>query len=211
MKKNRYSYILLMVILSAIYVLIQEKSNSGDSLADTAMVILSIIAAVCFLVELRSNERLNEASFIMELNNQFISNEDFTDVEYILESYYITYKSTKPENRKELTFGDEIKFDTDDRQKIVNYLVYLEGIASLVNSGVLHLNIITDLMAYRYFIAVNNPIIQENELLKYPEYYKGCIGIYEKWAKELKKKKVNIPIPMEEEALPLKIKNMQKR
>lgn len=57
--------------------------------------------------------------------------------------------------------------DKPDRQSLVNYLVHLEGVATLVNTGVLRLKTINDLMAYRYFIAVNNPVVQELELNNY--------------------------------------------
>ena len=40
--------------------------------------------------------------------------------------------------------------EKEDRQYLVNYLVHLEGIATLVNTGVLRLSTINDLMAYRY-------------------------------------------------------------
>ena len=76
----------------------------------------------------------------------------------------------------------------------MNYLVHLEGIAALVNNGVIHLDTIDDLMSYRYFIAVNNPIVQRIELLEYPEYYKGCIGIYDAWAEEMLRQKIKPPM-----------------
>ena len=87
--------------------------------------------------------------------------------------------------------------DKQERQHLVNYLVHLEGIAALVHEGVLRSKVVTNLMAYRYFIAVNNPIVQKNELLPYEDYYQGCFAIYEKWSKTLGQDKV----PMNEYAL----------
>lgn len=52
-------------------------------------------------------------------------------------------------------------------------------------------------MAYRYFIAVNNPIVQKYELIPYKDYYQGCFKLYEKWSKELGEDKV----PMVDNAL----------
>ena len=69
----------------------------------------------------------------------------------------------------------------------MNYLVHLEGVATMVNTGILRLNTINDLMAYRFFIAVNNPIVQELELHKYKEYYKGIYDLYPLWAKRIRK------------------------
>ena len=79
-------------------------------------------------------------------------------------------------------FCEKYRIDGPDRQNLVNYLVHLEGIASLVNTGVLRLETITDLMAYRYFIAVNNPIVKELELKPYAAFYQGIYMIYDSWA-----------------------------
>lgn len=85
----------------------------------------------------------------------------------------------------------------------MNYLVHLEGIATIVNNGVLHLDIIDDLMAYRYFIAVNNPDVQKLELVPYKNFYKGCFDIYDTWKTVLEKQ--NIEIPMKDSNLIEKI------
>ena len=98
---------------------------------------------------------------------------------------------------EEIPFGIDLDVFDERRQSVINYLVHLEGIAALVNEGVLHLNVITDLMAYRYFIAVNNPVVQEKELYPFQDYYRGCFRIYEKWSKSLEAEK----IPMAENAL----------
>lgn len=195
---KKWPYIFVMVGLAALYIFIQQKFQN-ETLGGTVTVVLAIIAAVAFWLEFKSSERLNEAKFIMDLNNQFISNPELTKIEYMLEQYCNTYKNTNPEERDKIILGNGFDINSEQRQSIVNYLVHLEGIAALVNNGVLHLKVIDDLMAYRYFIAVNNPIIQKEELLKYRDYYKGCIGIYEKWAKVLKQQ--NADIPMKDNAL----------
>ena len=96
-------------------------------------------------------------------------------------------------------FPAELRFTERHRtrQDLVNYLVHLEGVAALVNEGVLHLDVITDLMAYRYFIAVNNPVVQQKELLPYRDYYQGIFRLYDNWSKTLGEGKV----PLAEYAL----------
>ncbi len=83
-----------------------------------------------------------------------------------------------------------------DRQALVNYLVHLEAVAALVNNNILRLGAINDLVAYRFFIALNNPSAQEREIKPYSDYYSGCIKLYKKWKDILRRK--HIPIPMEE-------------
>lgn len=76
----------------------------------------------------------------------------------------------------------------------MNYLVHLEGIAALVKNKVLRIRTIDDLMSYRYFIAMNNPVVQKLELLEYPDFYKGCFDIYDAWVKELKDQGITPPM-----------------
>lgn len=70
---------------------------------------------------------------------------------------------------------------SEDYQKIINYLVYLESFVPLLIHKQLHLEDVDDLFGYRYFIAVNNPVLQQNELLKESKYYNGCFKIYKEW------------------------------
>lgn len=191
-------YIVAMVLLVTLY-LSGQYIAQGNDFATIVTTILAIVAAVAFWMEFRSNERINEAQLIMELNDQFISNPQFNKVELELEKYYVQYREARRTGTsvEEIPFGIDLDAFDEDRQSVINYLVHLEGIAALVNEGVLHLNVITDLMAYRYFIAVNNPIVQKKELLPYQEYYRGCFRIYEKWSQALGTDKV----PMSENAL----------
>ena len=196
MKKT--PYIIAMVFLVALYLMGQHFFDAGF-FTNIVATVLAIIAAVAFWMEFRSNERINEAQLVMELNDQFITNEKMSDVEWALEKYYHAYMETKRTGGNTNSIQLELNLEITDRtrQDLVNYLVHLEGIATLVNEGVLHLNVITELMAYRYFIAVNNPIVQKYELIPYKDYYQGCYKLYEKWSKELGEDKV----PMAEFAL----------
>lgn len=190
---RRSTYFLLMVLIVCLYIVFQYIYG-WKWLTETVATIIAIITAVAFWLEYHEGKLLNEAQFIMELNEQFISNEKLCDVEWDLERYFERYR------RKTLTkeYCDEFrqKYDASkkNRQNLVNYLVHLEGVAALVDQGVIHLETISNLMSYRYFIAVNNPIVQEFELLEYPDYYRGCFSIYQKWVKALEKSGMAIPM-----------------
>lgn len=88
----------------------------------------------------------------------------------------------------------DLDIDSHERQELVNYLVHLESVATLVNNGILRLEVISDLVAYRYFIAVNNPHVQKYELIPYKEYYMGCYKIYKKWKNLMEYKNMNVPM-----------------
>lgn len=185
--------VLIITIIVCLYLLGQYFWD-WEWLTETVATIIAIVAAVAFWLEYHENKLLNEAQFIMELNEQFLSNEKLSDIEWELEKYYTRYrKGTLTEEYCE-EFEKLFDLENRERQHLVNYLVHLEGIAALVNNGVIHLDAIDDLMSYRYFVAVNNPIVQKLELLEYPDYYKGCIGIYDDWAKELLEQGITPPM-----------------
>ena len=186
--------IALMLLLSVGYVLGQIfiEWEKFDEVVNTVIV---IVGAVAFWLEFKNNGYLNESQFIMELNNQFISNDDLIDIESQLEKCYCAFhnKNFKLYNEELSNFETYLTQDKK-RQYLVNYLVHLEGIAAIINNGVLHLDVIDDLMAYRYFIAVNNPVVQKLELLEYANFFQGCFNVYQRWKKVLEKQESEIPM-----------------
>jgi len=185
--------VLAITALSCLYILGQRFCD-WEWLTETVATILAIVAAVAFWLEYRENKLLNEAQFIMELNEQFLSDSNLSDVEWELEKYFNRYRKNELTKEYEEEFEKKFALENRERQHLVNYLVHLEGVAALVSNGVIHLDAIDDLMSYRYFVAVNNPIVQRLELLEYPEYYKGCIGIYDAWVGELLRQEITPPM-----------------
>ncbi len=198
-KEVRYNIAILVVVL--LY-LISSFVFDIDPLSKRISTVTTLIAAVAFWLQFRRNENLNEASYIMNLNNQFINNKDMTFIEHNLELYFNEYETIyKKYKKNDDEFPDiELQLDlsreSEDCQKLINYLVYLEALAAIIKNNVLHIDIIDDLFAYRFFLAVNNPIVQETEILPYKDYYQGIQSLSKEWTDLYKKQ--GISIPMEE-------------
>lgn len=190
---RRFWYILVMVLLGLIY-LSGQFVFYWDWFAEVFATIVAIVTIVAFWLEYNENRVLNESQFIISLNEQFVSDERLFKIEWELEKFYIRYEKGELTDEYIESFRKQFDIEDERRQYLVNYLVHLEGIATLVNNGTLRIDKIDDLMSYRYFIAMNNPIVQELELKKYSDYYKGCICIYEDWVKVLTKEGVKIPM-----------------
>ncbi len=187
------TYILLMVIIICVYLSCQYMF-AWSWLTETVATIIAIISAVAFWLEYHENKLLNEAQFITDLNERFIGDENMSSVEWDLEKFYNKYRAGELASKFIREFEGKYSLENRDRQYLVNYLVHLEGIAALVKNKVLHIDTIDDLMSYRYFIAMNNPVVQKMELLEYPDYYKGCFDIYDAWVKELKDQGITPPM-----------------
>ena len=193
--KPYYITLIAMLLFVAIYFYLRHFDPSDAS--EIIVTILAIVAGVAFWLEYHHNSKVNEAQFVMELNNQFLTDKKMARVEHKLEQFYAKVKDGAPESvLNEAVKEMKAYFDIEStkRQDLVNYLVHLEGVATMVNTGVLKIQTISDLMAYRYFIAVNNPVVQELELNQYREYYKGIDQLYNSWRKIVK------TMPLEENA-----------
>lgn len=200
MKRLKQEPLLLMipVILIVFYIIIRSSNIDTQPFIDC----LAIFTAVAFFFEYHQNGKLNEAQFIIDLNNQFINEGNIAAVEHDLEMYF-----THPHEREKYKaeFLEKYALEKPEHQDFINYLVHLEGMAALVNDGVLRLSAIKDLMSYRYFIAVNNPVVQEFELIPYQAYYQGIIKLYPTWAEEAD------DIPMKETRLDKAIDDQKQR
>lgn len=83
--------ILVITILSCVYML-GQRFYDWEWLTETVATIIAIVAAVAFWLEYHENKLLNEAQFIMELNEQFLSDGNLSEVEWELEKYYNRFR-----------------------------------------------------------------------------------------------------------------------
>lgn len=118
-------------------------------------------------VEVHQNE-IQESNFLFNYNQAFITNPEMTRIEMKLDAALESADEFEEEN-------------IEERQAVTNYLVYLEGLAPLLINKVISLPYADDLMAYRFFLAVNNDYIQQMHLFRYPQYYLGCFRVYRVW------------------------------
>ena len=210
MRKSKESIFLIcmaVVIIGYFVLLVLYKTDAIspniDPVSKVVSTLTTLIAAVAFWLQFKRTERLNEANFIKDLNNQYITNKDMGYIEHQLELYFIQYSACLG-NRKQLSqeeigkihLGIDLSRTSDDCQKMVNYLAYMECLAAVEGRNVLHLDVIDDLFSYRFFVAVNNPVVQENDFLPYKEYYEGVFRLSQKWVENHRKR--GIAIPMEQ-------------
>lgn len=184
MRRKGLLILTLGVILTAAYVI-------GTRLTDYEYLSTVVATAVAGLgifgvwFQLKKESDIKEAEFLMDYNFSFLTTEKFVKMERRLENHF---KGTEP-----------LVLAPEDRQDLVDYLVYLESLAPLILNRMIRLEVVDDLFGYRYFIAVNNPVVQEKELNPDAAYYRGCFRVYQVWRNS--RKKHGLTIPLEETAL----------
>ena len=182
-----------MILATVVYLLLRSVFNI-DGIAEIFATIIAIITLVAFWLEYNDNKILNESQFIISLNDQFVSDERMYTIEWELEKFFYKYKKRELTKEYMDSFRKQFDIENERRQYLVNYLVHMESLAALVNNGTLKIDKIANLMSYRYFIVMNNPVVQEIELKQYSDYYTGCFNIYENWVKVLEKNGMEIPM-----------------
>lgn len=213
MNSERKYYI--TIIVAVIIYWIASFFLPLDSFTKRITTTTTLIAAVAFWLQFKRTERLNESNYIMNLNNQFIANKEMSHVEHELELYYNQYEALRggreslPDEEVWLIHLNLSQSRTSEEcQKLINYLVYMEALAALVDRQVIHLDVIDDLFSYRFFVAVNNPVVQQDELLPYSDFYQGIIKLSKRWTDNHRKN--NVMIPMDQFNLSDRIKTWKR-
>ena len=174
----------LMVILLAAYVA-STRYIDYDYISTVVATIVATVGIFGVWYQLKKDSDIKEAEFLMDYNFSFLTTEKFVRMEHRLENHF--------KEKATLVLAPE------DRQDLVDYLVYLESLAPLILNRMIRLEVVDDLFGYRYFIAVNNPVVQQEELNPYAMYYRGCFRVYRMWSDYRKKK--GLTIQLEETAL----------
>ena len=187
MKRNNFITIIASIMLfGALIVGVFLDDSSSSKLYDFVTLATAIIGAVALFIQFKKDKQINEASFLMDFSASFYDRYDCAELVRLLDDY----------DTKDANFSYE-----ENTGVIVRYMQWVESIGAIIDSGAVSIKSIDQTLGYRFFIIVNNKIIQENELIPYRFYYLGTFELYEKWYKY--KKKHGLPVPMEENSLHL--------
>lgn len=155
-------------------------SSIGSRIVNIITVITGIIGAIALYFQFKKDKQVNTASFLMDYSKSFYNDYDLLDIFAELEKHSDNPKYT---------------FDYEKYQaKIIIYLQWIESIASLIERNIIDFYTIDNIISYRFFLIVNNPQVQENELIPWAEYYRGTYFLYEQWYKYELKRGLEMPL-----------------
>lgn len=179
MKKNKSITIISIILLSvALIGSLFLDDVIGSRISNVVTIITAIIGAVALFLQFKRDKDLNEAGFVVDYSVQFYDIYNLQDVLNELENC-----------RKDKKY----KIDMDKYYKdIVGYLQWLESLAALVNSKILSIEKIDDVLSYRFFLIVNNKQIQNYEIIPCRTYYRGIYNLYRTWSNYKKKNGLEI-------------------
>ena len=180
--------LLVVALISTLFL----ENKIANQMTTIITVITALIGAIALFFQFKRDKDINQASFIVEYEKYFHETTGNDVVMSKLEKY-----------RK----GNTNAFTEEDYDGIVNYLVWCEGLSVLVQKGVLDFHTIDNLLSYKFFLITNCKYIQDLELIKEAEFYKGVYCLHKEWTKF--KRKTHQSILCEETSLE-KVENYQK-
>lgn len=181
-KKIVTTMVCILFILVGLMGSLFLDSEMAERIVSVITAATAVIGAVALFLQFKRDKMLNEASFLLEYSQQF----------------YSTYHCGDLMNELEKCRVDPAySLDIDTYyQQIVGYLEWLETLASLINTDVLQISRIDNVLGYRYFLIVNNKQVQDAEIRVNGAFYRSIYEVYAPWADYRKKR--NLPIIFEE-------------
>lgn len=194
MERIDIKYILTFIIFVILFLLFVICSNIISRYFCTTLnveisLILSFISGFVGVISVLNStirtRRVTEGRFITDLNTIFISNNKISKIVSILEDEK-TVKKMKHINK-------------ENRSGISEYLIFFETVYNSLEEKAISIKEIDKLFCKRFFMLVNNKVIQKEEIIEYSEYHNNIYTLYKIWTKY--RNKHNLMIPFEENAL----------
>lgn len=180
LRKNHIYIILFIIVITLVVVIPFLNETVGSKISSLLTTLTAIIGAVALFIQFKKDKMINQASFMTEYSQQFY------------EPFYCDELFEKLDNaldNKELTAED---FDSKTKHDLVNYLIWCEGLCSLVLQNVLQISQIDSLFSYRFFLITNNKYVQETELIPYQTSYVEIVKVHKLWTKYKRSKNLAI-------------------
>lgn len=180
MKKITYYLLIaatLIIFTSGLtYSVFQHFTFLEDlSLASSIVVaVVEIFGLFAIWYQLKKQKDVEVANFLLQFEQSFLEH--------------------KPIFGKIEMSKDENLLKREDVSDIVRYLTFYESLYYFIEKGVLDIEVVDDMFGYRFFLAVHNDFIQENNLYPFAEYYQNIFSLYEQWYAFRVKNKLRIPM-----------------
>lgn len=177
---------LIACIIAVGWVIHRKIISENSGYVENTIALLSLVIAAfsvsAIIYQLNQSKRIQEAEFIIHLNQAFVENAGYARVYEELE------KSRQESREAKLT-----------RVEISNYLTFFETVYILLSQKAISIKNLDDLFAYRFFLAIHDKTIQEMKLVESPYNFRNIYYLEKVWTQYRKENK--LPIYHEEDCL----------
>ncbi len=103
---------------------------------------------IALFFQFKRERDLNEADFILRINESFMTNESISRIYKILEESKVEGQKENPFKRKDII-------------DMANYITYFDPFHSLIKRKIIKIECLDPVLAYRFFLATNNKFMQQ--------------------------------------------------
>lgn len=171
MKRKKSAIVYAAMLVIAVAVMVFGKFSGLDTL-QLFSGIIAAMSVVLLGIELFQTRKVSEGEFLANLNQMFVENESYRKAYTLFENYDF-------ENCPDLEL---------ENVEISNYLTFFEVFQLLIDRDTLTIDMFDDLFGYRFFIAVHNPYVQKQKLVKLPNNFRNLYRLEWDWRKYREKK-----------------------
>ncbi len=142
-----------------------------QSIATVGGTILTLIVAYSAFHQLKNTAKNSKGDFILNLQRQYADNDSYAA---LFEACWHNYNG-------EMADEDLRSYLIANEKDVLNYLTFFETVYLMLEHDVLEIKLLDGLFGRRFFIVVNNPIVQEVDLLSNRKPYDNVYSLYQKW------------------------------
>ena len=161
---------------------ITENSVYIENTIALISLVLAGVSVYAIILQLNESRKIQEAEFIVHLNQAFVENDGYAKV-------YTELEKSRQENRKPKLA----------RVEISNYLTFFETIYILLSQKAINIENLDDLFEYRFFLAIHDKTIQKTKLVETPYNFRNIYYLEKIWTQYRKENK--LPIYCEDNCL----------
>jgi len=182
--KQKRKILIRMLLVAILFIILLSASLVTEYyqiIFDILTVMTAIIGAYYIWIEFRRSRDLEEASFIISLNDNFNANEIIQDASTVVrksdedlnKKYFLAKNKTEKEKYRYISDKDNFK--------LMPYFTFFETMNLLIKRKIIDLDIIDELFTVRFFQATDNPVIQDIKIGTYKYSYKNIYELHNKW------------------------------
>ncbi len=184
--------VLIMAIVPGIYVRMKTQTilDTNGNLFELMAVFAEMAGALGLIYEFDNNKKIEEADFIININQRYLDDPDYQQL---------------------IRWLEDEGYEHADEESILRYsdiaikiLDFFEPFYILLNRSIIDIEVLNDLFGYRFFAIANNKWIQEKIIDKDGtdnnyEFYHNIANLHFIW--DSYRKKINGEIPFEETSM----------
>jgi len=190
--KRNILYSLITVIVVVLLVIVSYvcrkylSVDNGTVIVSTVEAVAVIVSLIIAISQIKGSKEIARATFIVQLNQAYVENPDY------MKLYNCLQECFDSECEHSDTCNNETKCYLEIEKGVVsNYLTFFETVYLLEKDGAISLQLLDDLFAYRFFLAVHSKFVQQVKLKTQPRNFKNIFCLEKKWLDYRKKRGVN--------------------